>query len=93
MLKMNTVFEGSLHLKFHIDTCLQLAVQAASIEFCRPLKMTEAVYTTDSVTGNWSLQKLQLVDTSSTPRQLGWCNGDHYCTHEVEMRSPNYDFP
>ena len=93
LLKMNTVFQGSLYLRFHVDTCLELALQAAFAEFSRPLKMMQAIYTTNCDTGNWSLEKLQLVDANSTPRQLGWCNGDHYCTHEVEMRSPNYEFP
>ena len=94
MLKMNTLTKGSLYLRFHIDTCLQLALQAASIEFCQPLKMMEVVYTTDSMIGqHWDHQELQLVDTNSTPRQLGWCNGWPYCTHEVEMRSPNHDSP
>ena len=93
MLKLNTAFQGSLNLRFHIDTCLQLALQAAIVEFCRPLKIMEEVYATDSLSGNWSLEKLLLVDVSSTPRELGWCNGDHYCTHEVELRSPNYEFP
>ena len=93
LLKMNTVFYGSLPLRLHVDTSLELSVQAACHEFCRPLKMMQSVYVTDSKTGHWSLDALRTVNISSTPRQLGWFSADHYHIQEVEMRSPSYNFP
>ena len=95
MLEMNTVFEGSLFLRFHIDTSLELALTEACTNFCRPLQMMEPVYATDSVSGHWSLSRLEVINTAHTPRQLRWGNDDakEYYTHVVELRSPGYDFP
>ena len=95
MLKMNTVFEGSVPLRFHIDTSLELALKEACTAFCRPLQMMEPVYATDSVSGHWSLSRLEVINTAHTPRQLRWGNDDakEYYTHVVELRSPGYDFP
>ena len=95
LLKMNSAQEGSISIRMHIDTVLELALNHACTEFSRPLKMMEPVYVTDPVSGYWSLDHLEAINTHCTPRQLGWAGADpeHYCTHVVEMRSPGYNYP